>query len=175
MDNFKKVANVTTGIVFIVAFLLGYGTSSRIVNRDRTIAPESKEAAQSATGKEPSPAETILAPVADEADSIRADDQPAGGEASVTVSTQKGAWVAIHEDTEGKPGAILGAQFFAAGQHTRAVTLLRATEAGKKYYAMMHSDDGDRVFDHTADMPLKNAAGEIVMHAFMATEGPAAQ
>jgi len=178
MDNLKKVANMTTIIVFVVAFLLGYGTSARIVNRNRASAPLPRETAQTdganaghalADISAATPADTSTT------NSINADDQPAGTMMAVSVKTDKEAWAVIHEDADGKPGKILGAHLFPAGTHLGRIELLRGTEAGKKYYAMLHADDGDRAFAYETDLPLKNAAGNPVMHAFMATADTATQ
>lgn len=88
-------------------------------------------------------------------DVIIVNDQPAGNKVTVElVTTNEGGWVAIHEDRNGKPGNILGAQFFSSGAQSGAVDLLRATEGGKIYYAVLRSDDGDRQFDYTKDVPL---------------------
>lgn len=64
------------------------------------------------------------------------------------------SWVAIHEDDDGAPARILGAQLFSPGTETGTVTLLRYTEPGRRYHAFIHHDDGDRVFDYTADLPI---------------------
>ncbi len=162
---------MTTVIVFIVAFLLGYGTSARIVNRNRAGTPAPQETAQTDNTKQVSSLADVSAAIIDTntANSITADDQPAGTMVAIAVKTEKEAWVAVHEDANGKPGNILGAQIFPAGTHLGKINLLRGTESGKKYYAMLHADDGDRAFDYTTDLPLKDMAGEPIMHAFMAT------
>ncbi len=162
---------MTTVIVFIVAFLLGYGTSARIVNRNRAGAPAPQETAQTDNAKQVSSLADVSAAMADTntTNSITADDQPAGTIVAIAVKIEKESWAVIHEDVGGKPGKILGAQFFPAGTHLGKIELLRGTDAGKKYYAMLHADDGDRAFDYTTDLPLKDMAGEPIMHAFMAT------
>lgn len=86
---------------------------------------------------------------------------------SVTVSQQ--GWVAIHEDVNGNPGNILGATLAFVGERRNVnVDLLRATVAGKSYYAMLHSDDGDRAFDHKKDAPMKDSQGALIMVKFVA-------
>lgn len=180
MNEMKKYFNAVTLTVFIIAFLLGYGVSSRIINRESPGGVGSQETAQmpETTGGEAKP-ESALADISasttEEANTISADDQPAGTMVAVAVKLEKEAWVAVHEDANGKLGNILGAQFFPAGTHLGKIDLLRGTQAGKKYYVMLHSDDGNHTFDIKVDMPVKNAAGEPVMDAFMAAAGSATQ
>lgn len=202
MENIKKALNATTAIVFVVAFLLGYGVSSQIMNRNTKDALKEKETAQNTNGQFPMELANLSGAVTTETTdvpkgttdsnahlgsaqfgsarfgeekggietttaAVSADDQPAGITATVTVTFDKSMWIAIHEDANGMPGKILGAQMFAKGTHTGAVDLLRPTEGERKYYAMVHTDDGDRKFDQKKDMPAKNADGAAIMHAFM--------
>lgn len=84
---------------------------------------------------------------------IAVGDQAGGKTVTITsVSLPSSGWVAVHEDATGRPGKILGAQRFSKGTHAKGVVeLLRATENGKTYYAMLHDDDGDRTFDPKKD------------------------
>jgi hypothetical protein len=75
-------------------------------------------------------------------------------------------WVAIHEDNAGTPGAIIGSAYFDKGINPGKITLAKKTVEGKLYYAMLHSDDGDKKFDATKDMPLKDASENIIMKPF---------
>ena len=177
MNEMKKYVNVTTVTVFVVAFLLGYGTSSQIINRSKQAGGEGtpQETTQMIDTEKPESALADISAASAENDTISADDQPAGSSVAVAVKLEKGAWVAVHEDADGKPGKILGAQLFPAGTHLGKIDLLRATSAAKKYYAMLHSDSGDHTFDATADAPVKNAAGDAIMHAFRTMTGSAAQ
>ncbi|KKW21517.1 MAG: hypothetical protein UY71_C0028G0002 [Parcubacteria group bacterium GW2011_GWB1_52_7] len=100
---------------------------------------------------------------------IAVEDQAPGNQ--VTISTavfgEGGGWVAIHEDREGKPGNILGAQVFPAGETRDGfVDLLRPTVRGV-YYAMLHRDDGDRQFDHAKDAPITDNTGSVIMMRFV--------
>ena len=101
---------------------------------------------------------------------IDINDQPAGMivTAALTVLNEQG-WVAIHEDANGEPGWILGATLVFAGERNNvAVELLRATEKGKTYYAMLHDDDGDKAFDMKKDFPIKDSTGSVIMMKFVA-------
>ncbi|MBI2056098.1 MAG: hypothetical protein HYT37_01855 [Candidatus Sungbacteria bacterium] len=104
---------------------------------------------------------------AGEGGKIAMNEQAAGMSVAVAnVSLPVSGWVAIHEDAGGKPGKILGARRFEKGTHAGVVELLRKTEDGKAYYAMLHADDGDRLFDAKKDMPMKDVSGAAVMAKF---------
>ncbi|TSC63001.1 MAG: hypothetical protein G01um101448_141 [Parcubacteria group bacterium Gr01-1014_48] len=105
------------------------------------------------------------------------------GENTVSVETQTAgtmvtiaslmlkekSWIVIHEDDNGKPLRILGAKRFETGTHTNvAIKVLRTTEAGKTYYAMIHSDSGDAVFETVKDLPVTTSDGAPVMTKFEA-------
>lgn len=179
MNNTIKQSYPTLVIVFVIAFLLGYGTSARIVNREkRSTEPQTAEGAamEAGTADETTSAlAKISAAVGTGMNAVSADDQPAGAMVSVAVKAEKDIWVAVHEDTGGKPGNILGAQLFTQGTHTGQIDLLRRLMAGRKYYAILHADDGDRFFDHTKDMPLMSSAGGAISDEFTATDAVMAQ
>ncbi|MAZ40980.1 hypothetical protein CL654_02590 [bacterium] len=66
-------------------------------------------------------------------------------------------WVVVYEERDGDKGNILGARRLQEGSHNdQIVTLLRGTEAGNRYYVLLHNDDGDDIFDFTKDLPLEN-------------------
>lgn len=107
---------------------------------------------------------------------IEVDDQKVGSAVVIkSVKFERAGWVAIHDDVNGTPGNILGAAWFPSGENSGAVELLRNTESGKTYFAMLHNDDGDKKFDHKIDVPLTDASSTILMVKFMATETPAIQ
>jgi len=83
------------------------------------------------------------------------------------VSFEQDGWIAIHEDNDGVPGNILGAQLFTAGKHTSGVVdLLRGTMPRATYYAMLHFENGDRAFNTRNDTPLLGLDGQPIMTAF---------
>lgn len=101
---------------------------------------------------------------------IAVNDQPPGMAVAISFITfAHDGWVVIHEDRDNKPGNILGAQRFNAGERqSGSVELLRATEPEKVYYAMLHSDDGDRQFAREKDLPIADPQGNIIMMRFIA-------
>jgi hypothetical protein len=91
------------------------------------------------------------------------------GEASISTSEQThgdsvvidsvvlpvSGWVAIHEDKNGKTGNVLGAARLDLGNHLKVeISLLRPTVAGMSYHAVLHQDDGDKIFDLNKDKPI---------------------
>jgi hypothetical protein len=102
---------------------------------------------------------------------IAVSNQPAGSAVAVSfVTLAQDGWVVIHEDREGKPGNILGAKRFPAGEYPEggAVSLLRGTEKDGIYYAMLHYGDGDREFDFTKDLPITDEDGNVILMKFKA-------
>ncbi len=78
-------------------------------------------------------------------------------------------WIAIHKDNKGTPGDIIGSAYFDKGISPGKITLTQPTVEGGTYYAMMHTDDGDKKFDASKDAPLKDANGNVIMKVFHAS------
>ncbi len=101
------------------------------------------------------------------ANSIVMSDQYPGNVVYLSsVQLQKAGWVAIHKDNAGTPGDIIGTAFVPAGVSPVKVTLSQPIVDGGTYYAMLHSDNGDSKFDASTDLPLKDAAGNVIMKVF---------
>jgi hypothetical protein len=103
--------------------------------------------------------------------SVAVGDQKAGSEVDISnVKVEKETWVVIREDNGlGELGNILGASLFWSGTYNDGkVALLRPTEAGKNYYAVLYTDDGDRIFDFGKDQLLKGENNEVLMVKFRA-------
>jgi len=96
-------------------------------------------------------------------------DQPAGSFVVVASATlPQDGWIAVRDGN----GRTLGAGWFAAGRHTAVqVPLLRNTQSGQTYQALVYSDNGDRVFDLHADTLVMNSDGSIAGASFAATNG----
>lgn len=87
-----------------------------------------------------------------------------------SVQLAKGGWVVIHKDNAGKPGDVIGSAYYPAGINPGGkITLTASTVEGGVYYAMLHSDDGDKKFDIAKDLPLKDSKGNIIMKLFRAS------
>jgi hypothetical protein len=92
-----------------------------------------------------------------------------------SVQFENGGWVAIHKDNAGQPGAIIGQTYFEKGINPGRVTLTQATVEGGTYYAMLHSDDGDKKFDAAKDLPLRDSNNSIIMKIFRAAASVGAE
>lgn len=106
-------------------------------------------------------------------DGVLVQNQSAGNMVVLEKLTlTKEGWVAIHDASDAGPGWILGARKFPAGDYEKfEVNLRRATEPGKKYFAMIHVSNGDDNFEFRAgetDPPLLGADGKPVMTEFQA-------
>lgn len=145
---------VVTAIVIIVLIIIGV-----MVFGNKSPAPVSIET--------PSPTDTG-AP--NEVNRIVMSDQYPGNVVYLSsVQLAAPGWVAIHKDNAGVPGAIIGTAYVAAGINPVKVTLTTPTIDGGTYYAMLHSDNGDKKFDEIKDPALKDSRGNIIMKIFHAS------
>jgi len=99
---------------------------------------------------------------------VMADQYPGNVVYLSSIQLAKGGWVVIHKDNAGQPGEIIGSQWFDAGINPGKITLTSSTVEGGTYYTILHSDDGDKVFNATKDLPLKDSNGAIIMKIFRA-------
>lgn len=86
-----------------------------------------------------------------------------------TVQLANPGFVVIHKDNAGKPGDIIGSMYFDKGISNGKITLKTPTMEGGIYYAALHSDDGDKIFDVTKDLPIKDSVGQTIMKLFRAS------
>jgi len=162
-------------IIAILAFLVGFGSAwlwlDRGISNDIQSGQLEGDATSTPTlGENPSGSiDTTNNIVTTGGDSVTVSDQKAGTEVVLSgVSFEKGGWVAIHEDDNGKLGKILGVQLFDAGKGVGIVELLRGTLPGNTYYAVLHNDNGDRAFDPKIDLPIIGTNNSLIMTTFKA-------
>ncbi len=75
-------------------------------------------------------------------------------------------FVAIHSDASGQPGTIVAnSRPLTAGGHSN-LTIIMPLTPGATYWAMLHGDDGNGVFDANNDKPLTDETGAVVMKQF---------
>jgi hypothetical protein len=86
-----------------------------------------------------------------------------------TVELAQDGFVVIHKNNAGKPGAVIGSEYFKRGNQPGSIDLTEKTVDGASYIAELHIDDGDGVFDAAKDLPAKDANGAVVMKLFRAT------
>ena len=84
-------------------------------------------------------------------------------------------WVVIQDNNSGNPGEVLGKTYFDSGINPGKITLSKPMIDGNTYYAVMYSDNGDKVFDPATDKPLTDANGNIIMKVFHASSAVSSQ
>ncbi|NQV93370.1 hypothetical protein HQ403_02625 [Candidatus Kaiserbacteria bacterium] len=100
-------------------------------------------------------------------DSIVVRNQAHG--ASVIVEKarfEEDGWVVIHEGTVSQIGNALGAVRFDAGEHSGVVELLRSTEVGNVYRAVLYRDNGDKEFSLDSDFPFLRDGNQPILTTF---------
>lgn len=167
MDRHQQV--IVSTLLLIIGGAIGFA-AGRVAERGSL--PQWK-APEFLSPASPPASPAGIAPVGGNA--IAVGDQAPGATVTVSFVTLAGnGWVVIHEERDGAPGAILGARRFDAGSgQSGTVELLRPTEEGKVYFAMLHADDGDRQFDHTKDLPIRDPQRNAILMRFVATASPA--
>lgn len=109
-------------------------------------------------------------PLTPGANSIIMSDQYPGNVVYVSsVQATAPGWLVIHKSVNGQPGAIIGSVYVNAGIAPARVNLTEPIIDGMSYFAMLHSDDGDKQFDVTKDLPVKDASGNTIMRLFRST------
>lgn len=83
-----------------------------------------------------------------------------------------GGYVVIHEDSDGKPGAIVGnSDILSQGENKDfEAALSRESIDGETLYAMIHSDNGDGEFNPAEDLPIKDDQENVVLMKFQVSE-----
>ncbi|TSC66898.1 MAG: hypothetical protein G01um101466_851 [Parcubacteria group bacterium Gr01-1014_66] len=182
---------ITIGVSFLAAgLLIGFGIGWLAYNRnemaqvseEEQTGEELKNVGEAEDGKEEGemiekeeitlPSATPMPsppPASSGANTVTVKDQTAGDRVEIdSVIFAQPGWLVVHEDRNGAPGNILGAQWFGAGTYQgKAVDLLRSTVSGRTYYAMFHADAGDdHQFDHKKDLPIGDSAGNPIMTKF---------
>jgi len=111
-------------------------------------------------------ASPAVASVAASGEAVKVVDQVAGGVVMAElVALKSRGWVAVQDEREW----ILGAARLEEGTHTNVtIELLRGTEKGGAYKAIIFVDDGDGVFDLHKDTVIKNSDGSALSVAFIA-------
>lgn len=90
------------------------------------------------------------------------------------VTVERAGWVAIHEIEGGHVLNALGARRLDAGTHNDIVVeLLRATEPGREYAAILYVDNGNKEFEVRGDLPMIDVKGNPLMQTFRTFGGGA--
>ncbi|MCC2631031.1 MAG: hypothetical protein K0S38_840 [Candidatus Paceibacter sp.] len=167
--------NMRIIIAIVIGIIIGFVTFN-VTNKKTTVA-EVPEEDTSGLVDTNAPASSKLTeegstPVSNGSVAIKVEDQNPGRVVVVyQVSLEKPGWVVIHEDTNGKPGTMLGARLFDKGSNSGLVELLRPMADGKNYFAVVYNDDGNFSFDPKKDLVIKDASGKEIMSKFAVFKG----
>jgi len=110
------------------------------------------------------------------APAVTISDQKLASDNSLTVDKVIAAvdgWIVIHADNNGAPGTVLGHAAVKAGENDSVkVTLDDVNDLGTVAWAMLHIDAGTMgTYEFPgADVPVKDASGNIVMMKFNVTK-----
>lgn len=150
--------NVIIAALALLAIILGWR-----VYRAPSIAPSASSDASTTTPQTAtstamqSSAPTVITTVLNvetAGESVDVADQPAGDTVLIAHATlTRPTWIAVKDPS----GRILGAGRFDTSADTVVVHLLRATESGSAYQAVLYADNGDKQFDFHTDSLIVNA------------------
>jgi hypothetical protein len=84
-----------------------------------------------------------------------------------SVSLVAPGFVVIHEDVNGAPGAIVGSSTLIPVGVRYNMNVITTLTPGKYYWAMLHTDDGNGIFNPATDVAANNPNGDAVMVRFM--------
>ena len=108
-----------------------------------------------------SPSMTATVPATGEMIAVN-NQRPGGTVAIASMTLSKKSWVAIKDSK----GVILGAGLFQANETSGVVPLLRGTQPGQTYEAVIYVDTTDKVFDWHQDQLVVSAGGAPVSAMF---------
>ena len=100
---------------------------------------------------------------------VMADQYPGNVAYLSSVQLQNGGWVVIKSDNSGQPGDIIGETYSAAGINPVKVTLTSPMVDGGTYYAVLYTGNNATAFSATAEQPLTDSTGAVIMHVFHAS------
>lgn len=180
MDGTKTTTNwIIAGLVALVVIIgggwlvarerSGTVTGSAATTTDTTLgaASTSENTSDTSSASTDSTVPSAKNPVVSAAgETVTVSDQPAGDKVVVAdVSLGKPSWVVIR-DTK---GWALGAAWFNESQKGAEVALLRNTNPGQTYEAVVYVDNGDKKFElHGEDMLVTSSQGAPVSSTFTA-------
>lgn len=100
---------------------------------------------------------------------VMADQYPGNVVYVSSVQLANDGFVVIHANNNGQPGAVLGSAFLAKGVNPARITLTSPMVDGSSYFAVLYSDNGDKSFNASQDLPIKDSRGNIIMRLFRAS------
>lgn len=155
-----KISTNNWIIIAIVAALLILGGWWAFTQSPSPSSPEDAEAAGGNADGDSVPIDVSAGPsTTSDGEAVSVSDQQAGETVMLdSVTFSETGWVAIRDDR----GWTLGAKRFEPGTYSDvAMTLLRATEAGQRYQALLYIDDGDKQFDFKKEILVTRSDGSV--------------
>jgi hypothetical protein len=169
IKNFKFFIIFLTGIVVgIFSFWIWTATQNELSSRE-IVGTSIQNELNYETGFEEEITNALELEVNDDLwnDAIFVKNQPAGFTVFVEkVTFEEGGWIVIHEGTASHIGNALGALRFYEGIHSGTVELLRSTERGNMYRAVLYRDNGDKKFDLDSDFPFLQDGNQPILTTF---------
>ena len=172
MPQVYSFRQLMIGVVLSAIIFSGLGYLAGNINLVKNIAQKSPMTSTETAEKTTAGGLDLSHPLIPQDYAFDVSDQAAGGVVLISKTAfVHTAWLAVHEDRDGRPGNILGAQLVPMGT-SRGVTtdLLRPTVSGV-YYAMVHEDAADGDFDYQANKPILENGTPIMRRFLVGAEG----
>ena len=164
---------IVAGIVLALVFIGGWWLIATNASNGGKAGAETQNDQLTGSSSEQVQPGSVLGPISEETPTITASnesidvaDQSAGMSVKVKeASLVQTGWIAVRDGN----GRTLGAGRFEPGVNTDVdVPLLRATEAGQSYQALIYVDDGDKEFDLHKDILVTKDDGSVAGDIFSA-------
>jgi hypothetical protein len=169
MNILTERKEVVIGVILalVVGLLIGYGWGRQsagggLMMSTKVVATSTAQTSTKLIGSTKAPTNTVIA----EGNSVNVVDQTAGMSVTVkSVTLSQAGWVAVRDSS----GATLGAALFAPGTHNNvSVPLLKSTQSGKNYQALIYFDDGTKTFSLKMETIVLNPDGSVAGATFNA-------
>ncbi len=178
-DVSMEKVNRNTIISFIIGVIVGLFVfwlwsatmnQLQVRNTEETNLEYSTEVSEDTTPQDTETSDIINTPAPQlRSDAIVVQNQAAGSQVVVTRAVfDESGWVVVHEGNGEQIGNALGALRFDEGEHSGVVELLRATEEGEVYWAVLYRDNGDKEFSLETDFPFIREGNQPVLTTFRA-------
>ena len=167
----NMIAETKTATTTLIAKALTASTGVIAVKKETPVVTKKVEV-KPITAQKPTPVKNekpVIAVKPFTGNTIILSGTTAGNTVSLAkASLSQDSWIVIREDAGGEFGKAIGAGWFPKGLNEKiSVELLRSTEVGKKYYAVLYTDAGDHKFSSKINK-LVTENGEAVSQVFIA-------
>jgi len=100
--------------------------------------------------------------------SLKIVEQEAGDKINIAAASfPEDSWVVIYSDDNNQPKNIISAYRFSQGEVSDwKMPLITNLEPATQYHAVIHGEDGDRLFDYNKDIQLFDEDGNLLYASF---------